>query len=226
MSLGKALNQTNPPSGPPNAASEILFKPDSSAVLAVTRGKAGAQPAQPGWMVSYPIKNGRPSSDVTFNAYDKLPMAFGSVFINETSLVVADPSFGAGVVDASRPSAPVLTATIIVKNSTAICWAAFDANQQLGYLMDAAKNTVVVVDAGTASVVDTIAVNTGSDASYGPGLFDAIVLGNKLYALGGRPGIAVVDLESRNQIQWQDLSALGDRQGFTGMAAYQPTLWP
>lgn len=219
--LGEALHQTNPPSGPPDAASEILFAQDSSAVLVITRGKAGVNPVQPGWIVSYPIVNGRLSSTGTFNAYDRLPMAFGSVYINQTSLLVADPSFGAAIVDVSNPSKPDITSSINVATSLAICWSAFDTQLQLGYLMDAGKNTISVVDVHSASVVDAITVDTGSDASDGPGLFDAAVAGNMLYALGGRPGIAVIDLQSGTQVQWQDLSALGNRQGFTGMAVYQ-----
>lgn len=220
MSLGNALKQTTPPSGPPDAASQILFTPDSSAVMGITRGKAGVQPVQPGWIVSYPIQNGRLCDNGTLNAYNKLPMAFGSTYVNDSSLIVVDPSFGAGIVDTSKPSTPELTATINVNGSQAICWVAFDARLQLSYLLDAGRNVIIAIDARTTRIVDSISIDTGSDSSYGPGLFDATVQGNLLFALGGRPGIAVIDLETRLQIQWKDLSALGNRQRFTGMAAY------
>lgn len=50
--LGKALNQTTPPFSPQLTATQVLFNPDSSAVLALTKGLPGSKPS---WVVAYGI---------------------------------------------------------------------------------------------------------------------------------------------------------------------------
>lgn len=50
--------------------------------------------------------------------------------------------------------------------------------------------------------------------------FDSAIQSQFMYTLEMTPGIAVFDLEKSEQIQYLDLTTLGSRQGWTGMAVY------
>ena len=53
------------------------------------------------------------------------------------------------------------------------------------------------------------------------GVFDTAIANNFAYSLTGGNGVAVVDLQQNEQIQFLELASFGDRAGYTGMA-----VWP
>lgn len=53
----KMLQTNTPPSGPPGSASDIRFKPSSSALFGKTKGNPGP-PAVPGYIYAFAINNG------------------------------------------------------------------------------------------------------------------------------------------------------------------------
>ncbi|KAF2723931.1 hypothetical protein K431DRAFT_263795 [Polychaeton citri CBS 116435] len=218
-SLGPALNQTTPPSAPPLSASEIIFTPDSDAVLALIKGDA-ASPAKPGWVVAYAIEDGAISQTPVYTALDDVPMLFGSVFLADGTLFSSDPSFGGAFITIGKDLKATVKKTVKVESQKAVCWAAYDHKLSTAYLIDAGADAIYKVDSETGVYDANITVTTSNATAAGPGVFDTIVSNNIAYSLAGEPGIVVVDLTKGEQIQFLDLSSFGSRQGWTGMAIY------
>lgn len=89
-SLGSAIDETTPPTGPPGSSSEILFNPTSSAVIVSIKGSG-----PPGYIVAFPVEYNQVSTAGVFNQVSDIKLDFAAIFINRTSLFLVDPSFGA-----------------------------------------------------------------------------------------------------------------------------------
>lgn len=219
-SLEPTFSQTTPANGPPNTASEIIFNPDSSAVFALVKGNAGTTPVTPGYIIGWPVQHGTVSTKSIVNKIADISMEFGAVFLSQDRLFVADPSYGASIVSISSGLKVTEEVHTVVPGQIAICWAAEDPSLGNAYGIDAGQNMIYTFDAGTGALKGSISVTTIGNATTNGGLFDSAVNNNRMYSLAKTPGIVVTDLVQGQQQQYLDLTSLGSRQGWMGMALY------
>jgi len=217
------FKETTPPNGPPSTASEIILKPDSSALVALTKGNPGAKPIQPGGIMIWPVENGIEAQKPAINHINDVFLQFGSVWVSDDRLFITDPSFGAAIVSVTGTSVTG-EKHITIANQSAICWSAYDKRTGKAYAIDAGKNVITVVDARRGQKTATIVVSL-PDIAQMPELFDSVVVGERMYSLAAASGIVVTDLSVQAGVRYVDLSRLGSRQGWTGMAACSAGLW-
>lgn len=211
------FSQTTPPAGPPLTASELIFSPDNSALFAILKGSPATTPVTPGHIVSYAVDNGQVSDTGVDNAFTDLPLAFGAVFINTTSLFIGDPSFGAAILDTSNPAQITIAVSTKEPTQKAICWVQYDASLQSAYAIDAAQPVVYVLDSVTGAADGEI---RGSSSLRG--FFDMSILDGYMYGLTAVNGLVVIDLSTQQEVQFLNLSAFGSRQGYDGFAVWSP----
>jgi hypothetical protein len=210
---------STPPTGPPNTASDIVFNPSSTALFVTVKGDG----TNPGFIYAFPITNGKLSSTPVISRPSELLVDFGISFIDDSHAVVADPAYGASMVEISYPSLePSVSQKVAIAGQKAVCWTAFSDRFETAFIFDGGKPNVTALDPVTGAVKYTI---TGP--ADGVGGFDGVVAGSYLYVLLGKAGIAVYNLmgsvgNGKVPMLWQslDLSALGSRQGWQGLAVY------
>lgn len=218
LGFDPSFNETVPPNGPPNTASQILFKEDSSALIALTKGNPGTTPPMPGSIIIYPVDNSKVSPKPQVDNVKDILLEFGSVWVSEDKLFISDPSFGAAIVSVTGTTVTE-EAHITIEGQVAVCWATYDASSNTAYAIDAGKNVITAVDVASGKISDSIMVSL-PQLAQDPGLFDTVVADSKMYSLAAASGIVVSDLAKQGDFQFVDLSHLGSRQGWTGMAMY------
>ena len=213
--FGAASNETTPPSGPAWSSSEVIFKPDSSAVLAVKKGNAGP-PLTPGFVVDYPVARGAVSRRGSFNYISDISTDFGGVFVSNNDLFIVDPSYGASILDTSSAAHITEVAHTVVAGQKAMCWSAYSPALSTAYGIDAGQPVVYTFAASTGALTGSIPADNST-----LGLFDSAVSGQYMYSLPATDGVVVLDVVARKQIQFLDLTGFGVRKGYMGMA-----VWP
>ncbi|RMZ22563.1 hypothetical protein D0859_13402 [Hortaea werneckii] len=216
-SLGYDFNQTTPPTAPTGTASQVIFDPNSKALFAILKGYPGP-PAIPGSVVAYKAENGTISEEPVRTQIMDVIVDFGSVFLDESRLFMTDVSFGAAILDVDYETLTLHEENhIVVKGQKAICWSAFDAYLNTAYAPDAGQPIVYTVDATSGMLTGSIAADNRTQ-----GLFDTAIGGRGfMYSLAASNGLNVLDLNDQKNIQYFDLSSVGERMPFTGLA-----LWP
>lgn len=213
------FTQSTPPQGPPSTASEIVFSPDGSSVIAIAKGNAAA--GIPGQFVSYPVKWGRVGTTPTISTLKDVAMPFGSAYNAHGNLFVSDPSFGVALISETFAE----LAHTAVPSQKALCWA--DVSVPLGkaFGMDAGAPVVYVFDADTAVLKSSISTSIANGTSNGGNFDAALGADNVMYMLSGTPGIAILDVEKEAQIGYVDLSEVAPRSHFEGMAVWSLGRW-
>ncbi|KAK1808853.1 hypothetical protein LTR12_016799 [Friedmanniomyces endolithicus] len=210
-SLGSAIDETTPPTGPPGSSSEILFNPTSSAVIVSIKGSG-----PPGYIVAFPVEHNQVSTAGVFNQVSDIKLDFAAIFINRTSLFLVDPSFGASILEINSDYTVTEKVHTVIRNQSAVCWANYDVATNTAYAIDAGQPVVYTLDASTGVLMG----NFTADSTIG-GLFDSAIGGRYMYSLALVNGVVVFDIREKKQIQFLNLTGFGERQGYTGMA-----LWP
>ncbi|KAH7259236.1 uncharacterized protein BKA55DRAFT_673580 [Fusarium redolens] len=206
------FNQTSPPTGPPNTVSNILFNPSETALFVTIKGNG----MESGFVYAYKVENGRVSEEAVKSQPKNLPVAFGMGFISKHSAVISTPAYGAAFVSIAEDLTVSIKTNITVPKQIATCWTATSADSGSVYLLDVAVPDVATLNAETMTIGRTL-----PGYAAGKGNFDAIISGSKLYALQAAPAIAVFDLKhSSYGPKVIDLSGLGNRASWTGMAFY------
>ncbi|KAH8890887.1 hypothetical protein GQ53DRAFT_162043 [Thozetella sp. PMI_491] len=219
MPIALTVNQTTPPVGPFNTASEIVFNPSSSALFATVKGN----PTTPGFIYAFPVRNGLVSPAPVVSRPPELLVDFALTFLNDSQAVIVDPSHGAAFLDVAYPSLDVHVAKdIVIQGQVAACWVEYSARFNAVFVFDAGRPEVVALDPLTGDIKYTIVAPPQTR-----GNFDSVVFGKYLYMLQGASGISVFTLEGSvgngktpSLVQNLDLTALGSRSGWIGMAAY------
>ncbi|KAF5549852.1 3-carboxymuconate cyclase [Fusarium mexicanum] len=206
------INQTSPPTGPPNTVSNILFNPSETALFVTIKGNG----MENGFVYAYKVENGRVSEEAIKSQPKNLPVAFGMSFISDDSAVISTPAYGAAFVSIVHGLTVSTKTNITVPKQMATCWTATSAGSSSVYLLDAAVPDVTALNTETMAIRRTL---PGYNA--GKGNFDAIISGSKLYALQAAPAIAVFDLKHDSYSpKVVDLTGFGNRASWTGMAVY------
>lgn len=218
-------NQTKYASGDFNTTGQILFNPDSTGVFATIKGNGFFPPYTPGSLVAWPIKNGKVSTGpYVLNQFDDIHMDFGFLFIKKDRVMITDPSSGVVFMDI----APDLKASIfvhtVIENNLLSCWTAWSPELNTLYSMDGAKNQIYLLNPQTGAYFANITVKPEVPANYSEpkeGTYDAIIARNGiLYTLAYTNGMYAVDTKTRKQIQYYDLSFMGDRMHWQGLAQW------
>lgn len=217
--LGDALHETTPPSGPPGSAAQIGFNPDSSAVFITTKGNPGVTPKQPGHILAWPVQGGQVQKVPVRTQILDTYLDFGFSFLSKSRLFVVDPSYGASVLTIDDHLKITETVHTAVASQKAICWAEYDANLGSAYGNDAGQDVIYTFSAATGALTGSILFTTNGTSNL-TGAFDGAISGAYMYILSAAPGVVVLDLARRSQIQFLDLGSLGSRQGWMGMAVF------
>ncbi|KAF4998634.1 hypothetical protein FGRMN_2960 [Fusarium graminum] len=203
-------NQTNPITGPPNTVSDILSNPSETALFVTVKGDGMSD----GYVYAYQVCGGVISDEAVVSRHMNLPVAFGMTFYSDYSAVITTPAYGAAFVSITDDLNVVTEVNVTVPGQMATCWAT-------GY-----RDSVFLLDAGIANITTLNTMTkeveyTLPGYQMGMGNFDATVSGSKLYVLQNSPAIATFDLKEPScSPQVTDLSGLGSRASWTGMAVY------
>ncbi|KAI0642115.1 hypothetical protein C8Q79DRAFT_987640 [Trametes meyenii] len=136
------LNQTTPPSGPPGTASQLIFTPDGSKLVASFKGLAPAV----GFLALWDVDASSGALSPTFTKISTVPggsLTFSLTPVpGKNAFLSTDPGVGFTVFDlddASRSSA------VAIEGQGATCWSSFSAKTGTFFLTDVATATVTEV---------------------------------------------------------------------------------
>jgi outer membrane protein assembly factor BamB len=214
-----AAQKTTPPTGPPSTGSDVLFNPSSSALFVTVKGDG----TSPGYIYAFPVEAGCPVlTKAVVSRPAELMIDFSMSFLSDDRAVISDPTFGAALVDISPSLQVTVSKKVAVPGQKATCWTTFSGRFDAVFLFDGGNPNVTALDPVTGETKYTI---TGPAEAKGG--FDAAVSGEYLYVLQGAAGISVFDLKGSvdngkvpHLVQSLDLSGLGSRQGWQGLAVY------
>jgi len=172
------INQTNPPTGPANTVSDILFNHDESKVLVSVKGTPNGTV---GFIASFDVECSKKSfalsSTPVKSTPDKGVLPFGMTLLPSQSsdiLFSTDAAFGASVSEFDAKSSTITSSqSVAIANQSATCWSAFSPRTGSFY----------VTDVGVAHVTE-FSVNPN-----GPSL--KLIATHPLEAIGGRIDDAV-----------------------------------
>lgn len=116
---------------------------------------------------------------------------------------------------------PKQTSKITVEDQLAICWSAYDPASGYGYLLDAGRTNVTVVDVANGTQMPSIIADLPNNNGTQGGLFDTAITDSYAYSLADPDGVVVLDLKAGMQVQYFDLSPYGGRVRWEGMG-----VWP
>ena len=201
------LGQSTPPAGPANTISQVLFSGDESALLAVVKGNPAANTT--GFISAYAVEDGSVSGEETRSQAEGTDILFGTALVPSTgSLVVADASFGAAVVEFDPASLEVSTlARTEIEGQSATCWADYSSRFGTAFLTDAGVSRLVEIDVGDGHVLSTTEMPDNGGVA---GMTDLRTVGDFVYALASGNGtteasVLVADVskspEAGSQIQ-------------------------
>ncbi|KAL3476835.1 hypothetical protein BJX99DRAFT_134703 [Aspergillus californicus] len=222
------LNQTTPPSGPPNGVAHTFFSDDESHLFTTVKGVPNTD--NMGFFSVFPVHGGcRPGTAASAvgrkdirSSFNNTALLWGSAVIPSTSnIFVTDPSFGFAVLTVNTLSTPPTT-SLVSRNSIAgqmaTCWASYSASRNSVFVTDGALNRLVELDAKDASIV-SVAELPNQD----PGYLDLKAKGDIVYALSPGNGtteaaIAVYDAAKGRQVQHFGLKRWGGDKNAVGVA--------
>lgn len=181
----------------------------------------GSNPVVLGTIVGFAVEGGSVSSEPIVTQIDGLTMDFSAVFLDQSRMLITDPSFGISVLDLGGDLTFTQLVRTVIPRQKAICWSEADFNLGYAYAIDAARNQLYKINVNTGAHEGNIHVN-GDGIAADKGIFDSAIdsESNLMYSLIGGNGVIVVDLKAEKQVQFLDLSSFGDRQYYQGMAIY------
>jgi hypothetical protein len=212
------LGQTTPPVGPPGTVSDIVFNPSETALFVSIKGA----PPTPGSIYVYPVVDGWVSTTPVISKPATLLVDFSLNFLgSDDRAVITDPAYGASLVDISSSYDVTVATKIVIPTEAAICWSAFSSRFNVAVLFDGGSPDVTIIDPASGAITGVITLDTAN-----AGAFDSKFDRNFLYSLRGGPAITVLDSTGLTHgkipsvVQNFDLSSVGSRQTFEGLAIY------
>lgn len=197
-----------------------MFNPSQSAFFVTIKVLSGQ-----GTILAYHVSaDGTISDKPVVSHPTNLIGAFSMTFLGSDSrAVISDLTYGASIVDVSASLTVTEEKMIKIPKETAACWTVYDPAHDSIYVMDAGNDNITVVD--PAAGVVRYQLDGPPNAE---GAFDAKQDRNFLYNLLGVTKVAVYSLTGSpatkpKLIQLLDLSSLGNRQGWEGLALYAPS---
>lgn len=211
------LNQTTPPMGPPNTVADIVFNPSESALFVTIKGDGTGK----GHIFAYPVKDGAVDPKPVISRPKELLLDFSLTFLSDSAAVITDPAYGASRLSISSNFSVSVNNRVEIPGQMASCWSVYSPEFKAVYILDGATPDVTTLEPETGNIKYVIPGD-----KRGKGAFDAIADRSSLYVLQSSPAIAVFDLEGSggkakpSVSQYLDLSSLGERAPWIGMAVY------
>lgn len=219
--MAQVLNQTTPPAGPILTASDIKFNPSSTALFVATKGSppSGSTPAVLGSVFVWPVVGNKVSTTPTVSQPSGVILDFGLTFLGDDNrILIADAASAAYVLSVSRSHEITVAHSIAYpEDEGLVCWVAFSPSLNLSYTMSASTPNITIVDPNSGAIKGTIAL-----PAIDRGVYDSAIDRTFLYSLTDIARISVVDLDLAppRVIQDLDLSSLGPRKTWQGLAIY------
>jgi 6-phosphogluconolactonase (cycloisomerase 2 family) len=136
-SLG--VNQTNPPTGPANTVSDILFNQDESALLVSVKGTPNGTV---GFIANYGISRNHSftlDADPVISTPDKGLLPFSMTLVGECGDVLfnTDAAFGVSVSQFDPSTGDIIaSSSVAIDNQTATCWSSTSPRTGSFYVTD------------------------------------------------------------------------------------------
>jgi hypothetical protein len=150
------LNQTNPPTGPLNTVSDILFDQDQSHLLVSVKGNPNGTP---GFIANFGIVGYSPftlSSQAVKSTPNKGVLPFSMTLVRHSNDVVfnTDAAFGVSVSKFGSNGAITSSSSVAIANQTATCWSSTSPRTGSYYVSDVGNQhlTELSVDPSGPSV--------------------------------------------------------------------------
>ncbi|KAI4198637.1 MAG: hypothetical protein LQ350_005167 [Teloschistes chrysophthalmus] len=214
--IGFPTNQTNPPVGPWNTVSQVLFNKDESALLTTVKGDPRNKIT--GFLSVLPIINARPAIKDSRYVPDGIALLFGATLIPGTSdMLATDAYFGALTISLDGTQ-PKTIAKTVVSGQAATCWAVISPVTGTGFVTDLLVNNVLEIEPLSGRILqNTILPNEN------PGMTDPVAVGKLLYALSPGLGntsasVVVVDVSKRPAQQIQNFAFKYGSKSAQGLA--------
>lgn len=214
-SLG--LNQTIPPTGPPNTVSQVAFTEDEMALVVTV--KAGPTTKKPGFVAVYPVEGKKLARAPVLSQPANTAILFGFNQIPHTSnFIVTDPSLGAAILSLDPSSLTVTTSKLVnITGQRATCWSVISPATGTAFVADGAVNRLVEIDVSSGKILSTTDLMVDGD----PGLFDMTASGEFLYALSpATSAVTVFKTKSKEIHQHVSLASLGVGANAQGMDVF------
>ncbi|KAH8812779.1 hypothetical protein F5884DRAFT_856075 [Xylogone sp. PMI_703] len=220
-SIAPALNQTTPPAGPVLTASDIKFNPSSTALFVSTKGSppSGSTPAILGSIYVWPVVAGLVSRSAKISQPAGVILDFSLTFLGtDSSILVADAASAAYILSVSSDLKVTVAHSVpYTEDEGLVCWGVFVPSIDQAFTMSASTTNITIVNPHSGAIEGIIALPAADQ-----GAFDSAFDGTFLYSLTNIANIAVTDLSSTppKVVQNLDLSSLGTRKGWEGLAIY------
>lgn len=160
------VNQTNPPTGPANTVSDIIFNQDESQLLVSVKGTPNGTV---GFIANFPVTSGSPfnlgSTPVKSTPENGvLPFSMTLVGDRGDTILNTDAAFGVSVSNFDPDTGAIINSTsVAIQNQTATCWSSYSERTESFYVTDVGNNRVsqFVVDSNgpTAQLAGVITLS-------------------------------------------------------------------
>ena len=217
-SVSPALQQSTPPKGVPNTASQVAFSPDSKYLIASIKGTFDTRL---GTLFVWNVENGVISTNAVTSQIPHLYSPFGFSFVgSDANIFISSLDYGGSFL-ALDPQSLKLTQTsniTVPQQGGATCWTAYCAELDTAYAVIAGVPHLGVADVTTEKFEGLL----NYDAGLG-GAFDNVLDGSRMFFLAGPAEIGALDLRSKEQIAAFNLSGrVGDRKLWQGLGMWKP----
>lgn len=219
------LNQTDPPRGPGNTVSQVLFDDVEERLLVTVKGDPGV-PGRNGFVAAYEVKDGVVGREPLWTTSPEgTRVLFGAAAVPGSGgeVVVTDATFGAVVL--GRDGGVKGGVRAEVEGQVATCWAAVSAVTGTGWVTDVGRNRLVEVGVKGDDGAKVLGVIDLSGGSNNTGLVDLATTGDFVYMLSpgddkkdSGPAVSVVNIRTREMVQHVEVAAVGADGSAMGMA--------
>ncbi|KAI9144598.1 hypothetical protein BKA69DRAFT_1122426 [Paraphysoderma sedebokerense] len=187
------IGQSTPPKGPTGTASHIFFNPEASRVFVTIKGDPMS--GKEGFLGSFEVDRATKTvkTDLVRSSPNGTAVLFGSLFVDDSTLVATDAAFGAATLQVSNNGQAAVKSLTRVDGQKATCWVAVSRERKTAFVTDIGKNRILEVDPFSAdgAIVQTLDLNQGGIG----GLIDISVGGDFLYSFAPKEtSIVVADI--------------------------------
>ena len=143
QSLG--LNQTNPPTGPANTVSDIIFNQEESQLLVSVKGTPNGTA---GFIANFPVTSGSPFafSQTPVKSTPQngaLPFSMTLVGHHGDTVFSTDAGFGVSVSKFDLNTGAILnSSSVAIANQTATCWSTYSPRTGSFFVTDVGRNVM------------------------------------------------------------------------------------
>lgn len=213
------LNQTTPPSGPANTASQILFADDGKRLFASVKG----QPDAPGFIAAWTVADdGSLSQDFERNVpADGGALPFSMTLVRGADAILnTDPALGFSVYEFDGTKA-TSDKGVVIEGQGAACWSEFSDVTKNYYITDIMTSQLTEVEVNTETLESTIVKQYPQPEGSSTIDNEIVTVGQKDFIYIMSPGtmrieaLALVGPGDAQPIQSFDIAAAAQIAGIT-----------